>query len=49
MKAVLFAGNKSGCGKTSITLSVASYFAKKKRVQTFKTATDYIDASYLAG
>lgn len=49
MKAVLFAGNKSGCGKTSITLSIASYFAKKKTVQTFKTATDYIDASYLAG
>ncbi|HJJ38587.1 MAG TPA: Ni-sirohydrochlorin a,c-diamide synthase [Methanocorpusculum sp.] len=49
MKAVLFAGNKSGCGKTSITLAVASFFAKKKTVQTFKTATDYIDASYLAG
>ena len=49
MKAVLIAGNKSGAGKTSITLALASYFSRTETVQTFKCATDYIDTSYHAG
>ena len=49
MKAALFSGNKSGSGKTVITTAVAGYLAKNAVVQTFKTATDYIDSSYLSG
>ncbi|MCQ2377418.1 MAG: Ni-sirohydrochlorin a,c-diamide synthase, partial [Methanocorpusculum sp.] len=49
MKAALFSGNKSGSGKTVITTAIAAYLAKNAAVQTFKTATDYIDASYLSG
>ncbi|HJJ55200.1 MAG TPA: cobyrinate a,c-diamide synthase [Methanocorpusculum sp.] len=49
MKAFLLAANKSGAGKTSITLAIASYFARTSVVQTFKCAMDYIDTSYHAG
>lgn len=49
MKAFLIAANKSGAGKTSITLALASYFARTSTVQTFKCATDYIDTSYHSG
>ncbi len=49
MRAVLLAANRSGAGKTCITLALASYFSRTAKVQTFKCATDYIDTSYLAG
>ncbi|HJJ36911.1 MAG TPA: cobyrinate a,c-diamide synthase, partial [Methanocorpusculum sp.] len=49
MKTFLLAANRSGAGKTSVTLALAAYFARSSRVQTFKCATDYIDTSYHAG
>jgi len=49
MKALMIAGDRSGSGKTSITLAIASLFARKMKVQTFKVGMDYIDPSYLTG
>ena len=49
MKALLIGGDRSGCGKTSITLAIASLLSQKCTVQTFKTGMDYIDPSYLTG
>lgn len=49
MKAFLVAGDRSGSGKTSITLAIAAAFAKRWNVQTFKVGMDYIDPSYLTG
>ena len=48
MRQLLITGDRSGSGKTSITLAIASLLAKKYRVQTFKVGMDYIDPSYLA-
>jgi cobyrinic acid a,c-diamide synthase len=48
MKAVLITGDRSGSGKTSITLALAALLSKKDKVQTFKVGMDYIDPSYLA-
>jgi len=48
MKAILITGDRSGSGKTSITLALAGLLSKKHRVQTFKVGMDYIDPSYLA-
>jgi cobyrinic acid a,c-diamide synthase len=48
MKAVLITGDRSGSGKTSITLALAALLSKNAKVQTFKVGMDYIDPSYLA-
>jgi len=48
MKAALITGDRSGSGKTSITLALAAILSKSQRVQTFKVGMDYIDPSYLS-
>ncbi|MDD5143721.1 Ni-sirohydrochlorin a,c-diamide synthase [Methanoregula sp.] len=48
MKALLVTGDRSGSGKTSITLALAALLSKTDTVQTFKVGMDYIDPSYLA-
>jgi cobyrinic acid a,c-diamide synthase len=47
MKQILITGDRSGSGKTSITLALAALLSKKNSVQTFKVGMDYIDPSYL--
>jgi len=49
MKALMIAGDRSGSGKTSITLAIAALLSRKMTVQTFKVGMDYIDPSYLSG
>jgi cobyrinic acid a,c-diamide synthase len=49
MKAVLISGDRSGCGKTSISLALSSLLSRRMKVQTFKAGMDYIDPSYLTG
>ncbi len=49
MKAVLISGDRSGCGKTSISLALSSLLSRTMTVQTFKAGMDYIDPSYLTG
>ena len=48
MKQILITGDRSGSGKTSITLALTALLAKNNRVQTFKVGMDYIDPSYLS-
>ena len=48
MKKILITGDRSGSGKTSITLALAALLSKNNRVQTFKVGMDYIDPSYLS-
>jgi cobyrinic acid a,c-diamide synthase len=48
MKAFMIAGDRSGAGKTSISLGIASLLADHYRVQTYKVGMDYIDPSYLS-
>lgn len=48
MKQILITGDRSGSGKTSITLALAAILSRKNRVQTFKVGMDYIDPSYLS-
>ncbi len=48
MKTILITGDRSGSGKTSITLALAALLAKDRTVQTFKVGMDYIDPSYLS-
>jgi len=47
MRQILITGDRSGSGKTSITLALAALLAKEHKVQTFKVGMDYIDPSYL--
>ncbi|MBP2132220.1 cobyrinic acid a,c-diamide synthase [Methanomicrobium sp. W14] len=49
MKSLLITGDRSGSGKTSITLGIAAYLSREYSVQPFKVAMDYIDPSYLTG
>jgi cobyrinic acid a,c-diamide synthase len=49
MKSLLITGDRSGSGKTSITLAISALLAKEYEVQPFKVAMDYIDPSYLTG
>lgn len=49
MKSLLISGDRSGAGKTSVTLAIAGLLAEESAVQTYKVAMDYIDTSYLAG
>ncbi len=49
MKGLLIAGDRSGSGKTSITLALSALLAASRAVQTFKVGMDYIDPSYLTG
>jgi cobyrinic acid a,c-diamide synthase len=48
MKQILITGDRSGSGKTSITLALAALLSKNHQVQTFKVGMDYIDPSYLS-
>ena len=49
MQALMISGDRSGSGKTSITLAIAALLSRKMKVQTFKVGMDYIDPSYLSG
>lgn len=49
MKSFLIAGDRSGSGKTSITLALSALLSADRTVQTFKVGMDYIDPSYLTG
>ncbi|MBP1927680.1 cobyrinic acid a,c-diamide synthase [Methanolinea mesophila] len=49
MKALMVAGDRSGSGKTSISLAIAALLSSRFTVQTFKVGMDYIDPSYLTG
>ena len=49
MKSFLIAGDRSGSGKTSVTLALSALLSADRTVQTFKVGMDYIDPSYLTG
>ena len=49
MKSFLIAGDRSGSGKTSVTLALSALLSASRTVQTFKVGMDYIDPSYLTG
>ncbi len=47
MRQILITGDRSGSGKTSITLALTALLAQDHTVQSFKVGMDYIDPSYL--
>ncbi|MDG6256029.1 MAG: Ni-sirohydrochlorin a,c-diamide synthase [Methanomicrobiaceae archaeon] len=49
MKGLLITGDRSGSGKTSITLALSALLSRAYEVQTFKVGMDYIDPSYHTG
>ena len=49
MKPFPVAGDRSGSGKTSVTLARSALLSTDRAVQTFKVGMDYIDPSYLTG
>ena len=44
--ALIVAGDRSGVGKTTITLAMLAYLAEQKKVQSFKIGPDYIDPMF---
>jgi cobyrinic acid a,c-diamide synthase len=48
MQSLMISGDRSGSGKTSITLAIAALLSQRMKVQTFKVGMDYIDPSYLS-
>ncbi len=48
MKTILISGDRSGAGKTSITVALAALLSRQYKVQCFKVGMDYIDPSYLS-
>jgi Ni-sirohydrochlorin a,c-diamide synthase len=48
MKTFLISGDRSGAGKTSISVALSALLSKKYKVQCFKVGMDYIDPSYLS-
>ncbi|PKL60323.1 MAG: Ni-sirohydrochlorin a,c-diamide synthase, partial [Methanomicrobiales archaeon HGW-Methanomicrobiales-4] len=48
MKTILISGDRSGAGKTSITVTIAALLSRTYKVQCFKVGMDYIDPSYLS-
>ena len=44
--ALIIAGDRSGVGKTTVTLAILAYLANSNKVQSFKVGPDYIDPMF---